>query len=141
MLTDSEYFGGSLTDLRRARAVSEKTPILRKDFIIDEYQVIEAKAFGADVILLISEILTQREIERFSRLARDNNLEVLLEMHQQDQMQKICEEVDIVGINNRNLEDFSVNINTSLEISGNIPGNSRIILGLQKEALARALSI
>ena len=123
VLTDSEFFGGSITDLRRARAVSDNTPILRKDFVIDEYQVIEAKAFGADVILLIAEILTNREIERFSRLARDNNLEVLLEMHHPNQLQKICEEVDIVGINNRNLEDFSVDIKTSMEISDKIPGD------------------
>jgi len=123
VLTDSEFFGGSLTDLRRTRAVIDDTPILRKDFIIDEYQVIEAKAFGADVILLIAEILTSREIERFSRLARDNRLEVILEMHHPDQLHKICDEVDIIGINNRNLEDFSVDINTSLEISDKIPGD------------------
>jgi len=123
VLTDSEFFGGSLTDLRRARAVVSDTPILRKDFIVDEYQVMEAKAFGADVILLIAEILTAREIERFARLAGDNGLEVILEMHHPDQLQKICEEVDIIGINNRNLEDFSVDINTSLEISSKIPGD------------------
>jgi indole-3-glycerol phosphate synthase len=127
ILTDPEFFGGSLTDMRRARAVSGNTPILRKDFIIDEYQVLEAKAFGADVILLIAEILTPKEIERFSRLAKDNSLEVLLEMHHSDQLDKICEEVDIVGINNRNLEDFSVDIDISIKISGKLPqGKTRI---------------
>ena len=121
VLTDPEFFGGSVTDMRRARAVSGDTPILRKDFIIDEYQVIEAKAFGADVLLLIAEILSAREIERFSALAREHDLEVLLEMHHPEQLPKVCEEVDLVGINNRNLEDFSVDIKTSLEISEQIP--------------------
>ncbi|MBL7113455.1 MAG: indole-3-glycerol phosphate synthase TrpC [Bacteroidales bacterium] len=121
VLTDSTFFGGSLDDLKRARVSSQDIPILRKDFIIDEYQVVEAKAYGADVILLIAEVLTSEEVCCLARVARDHNLEVILEMHHQCQLHKICDEVDIVGINNRNLEDFSVDIDTSLKISDKIP--------------------
>ena len=123
VLTDSIFFGGSLADLQKARAVSQGIPILRKEFIIDEYQVVEAKANGADVILLIAEVLTAEEVARFPRAARNQGLEVILEMHHTQQLHKITDEVDIVGINNRNLEDFSVDINTSLDISGKIPGD------------------
>ncbi len=123
VLTDSAFFGGSLDDLTRARVSAEDTPILRKDFIIDEYQVVEAKAYGADVILLIAEALTAEAILRLARRAVDNKLEVILEMHHPGQLYKICDEIDIVGINNRNLEDFSVSINTSLETSDKIPAD------------------
>ena len=123
VLTDRVFFGGSTDDLKKARAASLNEPILRKEFMIDEYQVIEAKAFGADVILLIAELLSADEVRHLAGSARALNLEVILEMHHEDQLYKICEEVDIVGINNRDLGDFSVNINTSLDISGKIPGD------------------
>src|SRR5690606_24384345 len=83
ILTDEIYFGGTLDDLIRSRQ-SYKLPILRKDFIIDEYQIIESKAFGADVILLIASILTKEEIKHFSELAKSINLEVLLEVHNEE---------------------------------------------------------
>jgi indole-3-glycerol phosphate synthase len=121
VLTDLSFFGGGLDDLEAARAAASETPILRKEFIIDEYQVVEAKASGADVVLLIAEVLTAEEVAQFARVARDLDLEVILEMHHPGQLHKITEEVDMVGVNNRNLEDFSVDISTSLEISGKVP--------------------
>ena len=121
VLTDRKFFGGNTDDLKKARAASLNVPILRKEFMIDEYQVIEAKAFGADAILLIAELLSVEEVMCMAASARALNLEVILEMHHEDQLHKICEDVDIVGINNRDLGDFSVNIRTSLNISGKIP--------------------
>ena len=120
VLTDQPFFGGSREDLEQARKANNN-PILRKDFTIDEYQVYEAKAMGADAILLIAEILTSDEIIELAELAHHIGLEVVLEIHNDKEIHKICEDVDIVGINNRNLVDFSVDIETSLKAVEKIP--------------------
>ena len=100
VLTDMKYFGGSLDDLLLCRA-SSKTPLLRKEFIIDTYQIVEAKAYGADVILLIAAILSRKEIEHYSVLAQSLGMEVLLEVHNQDELQKsIMPSLNMIGVNN-----------------------------------------
>ncbi|EGV43253.1 indole-3-glycerol phosphate synthase TrpC [Bizionia argentinensis JUB59] len=121
VLTDSKYFGGSLDDLLLARA-SCNLPLLRKEFIIDGYQILEAKAYGADVILLIAAILTPAEIKEFSELAKSLNLEVLLEVHNEEELQKsIMPSLDLLGVNNRNLKTFEVSLETSITLSSLIP--------------------
>jgi len=121
ILTDEHFFGGSMEDLIAARG--NKVPLLRKDFVIDEYQIIEARAIGADAILLIAACLDPSAVKRLASFAKSLQLEVLLELHGQDELDHICEETVLVGINNRNLKTFSVDINHSLEMAAKIPGN------------------
>lgn len=121
VLTDGKYFGGSLDDLLLARA-SVQLPLLRKEFIIDSYQILEAKANGADVILLIAAILTREEIKTFSGLAQSLGLEVLLEVHDEGELNKsVIPSLDMIGVNNRNLKTFEVSLETSKSLSGIIP--------------------
>lgn len=121
VLTDGKYFGGSLDDLLLARA-SVNIPLLRKEFIIDEYQLIEAKAYGADVILLIAAILDRKDIESLSKCAKSLGLDVLLEVHDEEELHKsIMPGLDMLGVNNRNLKTFEVSIETSKELSTLIP--------------------
>ncbi|MEC7265306.1 MAG: indole-3-glycerol phosphate synthase TrpC [Bacteroidota bacterium] len=121
ILTDGKYFGGSLDDLVLARA-SVNIPILRKEFIIDEYQIVEAKAYGADVILLIAAILSREEIKTLSELAKSLGLDVLLEVHNEEELQKsIMPSLDMLGVNNRNLKTFEVSLDTSKTLSEQIP--------------------
>tara|TARA_R110002049_G_scaffold3795_5_gene27595 strand:+ start:72638 stop:73420 length:783 start_codon:yes stop_codon:yes gene_type:complete len=121
VLTDGKYFGGSLDDLLTARA-SCNLPLLRKEFIIDEYQLLEAKAYGADVILLIAAILTKTEIKQFSEFAKRLNLDVLLEVHNEEELHKsIMPSLDMLGVNNRNLKTFDVSLDTSKLLSNIIP--------------------
>lgn len=121
ILTDTHFFGGALEDLTAARALCE-TPLLRKDFIIDEYQLIEAKAHGADVILLIAAALNRKEIQTLSTKAKGLGLEVLLEVHNQEELEKaLMPSLDLLGVNNRNLKTFEVSIDTSLELASKIP--------------------
>ena len=120
ILTDAYFFGGNDQDLLRARQALD-IPILRKEFIIDEYQVHEAKALGADLILLIAACLSKEEVVRFSTLARSLGLEVLLELHDEDELDHVCETIDLVGINNRSLKTFDVNIARSLRMAGQLP--------------------
>jgi indole-3-glycerol phosphate synthase len=123
VLTDGKYFGGSLDDLLTARS-SCNLPLLRKEFIIDEYQLLEAKAYGADVILLIAAILTREEIKRFSEFAKGLHLEVLLEVHNEAELQKsIMPSLDMIGVNNRNLKTFDVSLDTSKGLSERIPND------------------
>jgi indole-3-glycerol phosphate synthase len=121
VLTDIDFFGGSNADLERARI--NKIPILRKDFIIDEYQIVEARAIGADVILLIAACLTPSQVKQLGGFAKSLGLEVLLEIHNEDELAHICDECDVVGVNNRDLKYFTVDINQSLELSDKIPVN------------------
>ncbi|HEY6977542.1 MAG TPA: indole-3-glycerol phosphate synthase TrpC [Chitinophagaceae bacterium] len=121
VLTDESFFGGSADDLIQARR--NEVPILRKDFMIDEYQFYEAKAIGADVILLIAACLTSKQIREFSKLAKRLGLEVLLEIHNDEELEHVCDEVDFVGVNNRNLKTFDVDINTSLNLIDKISQN------------------
>lgn len=120
VLTDTSFFGGTDEDLKKARA-HNRIPILRKDFIIDEYQIIEAKAIGADVILLICECLNKQEIKYLTRFAHKLGLEVLLEMHTEEQLDKVSSENKIIGINNRNLKTFEVNIDRSIALADKLP--------------------
>ncbi|MCK7591466.1 indole-3-glycerol phosphate synthase TrpC [Subsaxibacter sp. CAU 1640] len=121
VLTDGKYFGGSLDDLIVARSSCD-LPLLRKEFLIDEYQILEAKAFGADVILLIAAILSKADIKRFSELAQSVGLEVLLEVHNEEELHKsIMPSLDMIGVNNRNLNTFEVSLDTSKNLSSLIP--------------------
>ena len=123
VLTDTDFFGGKADDLVEARAVNQ-IPILRKDFMIDEYQILEAKAWGADLILLIASILTPQEIAAYGKLAQSLGLSVLLEVHNLDELERsICSNLDAIGVNNRNLGDFTVNIQTSFDLADKIPNN------------------
>ena len=118
ILTDHEFFGGSLDDLTAAR--DNQLPLLRKDFMIDEYQVVEAKAFGADVILLIAACLTSQEVKTLSAAAKNLGLEVLLELHDESELNHICDTVDLVGVNNRNLKTFEVDLEHSVRLAQKI---------------------
>lgn len=120
VLTDENFFGGKNEDLVGARI--NEIPILRKDFIIDEYQIIEAKSIGADVILLIAACLTRKEVKRLSKFAKGLGLETLLELHDENELEHICDETELIGINNRNLKNFEVNIEQSLTMAQKIPG-------------------
>lgn len=120
ILTDEKFFGGSLADLQKA-AILNKVPLLRKDFIIDEYQLHEAKAYGASVILLIAANLTIVEVKDLACAAKSLDLEVLLEVHNEKELEHICNEVDLVGVNNRNLKTFEVSLEQSLQLSKLIP--------------------
>jgi indole-3-glycerol phosphate synthase len=115
VLTDTDFFGGSTADLVIARV--NNIPILRKDFIIDNYQIVEAKARGADVILLIAACLTPTEVSSLAKFAVSIGLEVLLELHDESELAHICDETILVGINNRNLKDFKVDIDASLRMA------------------------
>lgn len=121
VLTDADFFKGSLQDLTEAReAVS--IPVLRKEFIIDHYQIAEAKAYGADVILLIAAVLAPEEIKELSSYAKELGLSVLLEVHDKEELERsIFETIDAIGVNNRNLKDFTVSIQHSLDLVNLIP--------------------
>lgn len=125
VLTDTVFFGGFKEDLLIAREHNPSTPLLRKDFMIDEYQIYEAKAWGADVILLIAANLETEEIETLSKKAHELGLEVLLEVHNKEEIDKSpMQNVDIVGVNNRNLKNFAENnVNASIELFDFIPND------------------
>lgn len=119
VLTDEQFFGGSTADLTAARI--NEIPILRKDFIIDEYQIAEAKSMGADVILLIAANLSPVRVKELAKEAKNYGLEVLLELHAGEELEHICDDIEIVGINNRNLKTFEVDIERSLRMAEQIP--------------------
>lgn len=121
VLTDEEFFGGAVEDLMAATV--NEVPLLRKDFIIDEYQLAESKAFGAGVILLIAACLTRNEVRKLASSAKNLGLNVLLEIHNDEELEHICDDVDVVGINNRDLKSFTVDINRSIELGRKIPGD------------------
>jgi indole-3-glycerol phosphate synthase len=121
ILTDEKFFGGSSKDLMTARKFNF-CPVLRKDFIIDEYQIIEAKSIGADAILLIAAALEPARLKQLAAFARSLGLEVLMEIHNRQELeQNLNEHLDIVGVNNRNLKTFEVSIETSKALSSLIP--------------------
>ena len=121
VLTDGKYFGGSLDDLLLARA-SVNVPLLRKEFVVDEYQILEAKAHGADLILLIAAVLTREEIKQLSEFAESLGLEVLLEVHDLEELQKsIMPSLNMIGVNNRNLKTFEVSLDFSKQLADQIP--------------------
>ncbi len=143
ILTDIHFFGGSILDVMQARTVNETTPILRKDFIVDGFQIVEAKAIGADAILLIATYLTKEELKNYGKLAEDLGLEVLYEVHSKEELDKIELDTKIIGINNRNLKSFEVDLEHSIELASQIPescikvsesglSNPRVITGLKE---------
>ena len=120
VLTDAHFFGGSNDDLTTARTYNF-CPILRKDFIIDPYQIIEARSIGADAILLIAEILTKEEADQLASFAHDLGLEVLMELHDSTQLEKLSDHVDLIGVNNRDLKSFTTDISFSIDLFSQLP--------------------
>lgn len=121
VLTDADFFQGSLKDLEEARSVLT-IPLLRKEFIIDKYQIAEAKAYGADIILLIAACLTNEEVSELSNYAKTLGLNVLLEVHNEEELKgNLFDTVDAIGVNNRNLKDFSVSLAHSYDLVNKIP--------------------
>ncbi|SDX08727.1 indole-3-glycerol phosphate synthase [Lutibacter oricola] len=143
ILTDTHFFGGNIMDVMKARAVQDTTPILRKDFIVDGFQIVEAKAIGADVILLIAACLTKDELKNYGKLAEDLGLDVLYEIHTEEELDKIDADNKIIGINNRNLKTFKVDLEHSIQLASLIPdscvkvsesglNDPRVITGLKE---------
>lgn len=123
VLTDEDFFGAKPEDFNEVRQ-HVTIPMLRKDFMIDEYQIVEAKSMGADVILLIAACLAPNDLYHLAKLAHTLKLEVLLEVHNQEELEaNIHEYIDLVGVNNRNLKTFEVDINTSIDLAPKIPSN------------------
>ncbi|RZM21582.1 MAG: indole-3-glycerol phosphate synthase TrpC, partial [Pedobacter sp.] len=138
VLTDSDFFGGHQEDLLRARAHNQ-VPILRKDFMIDRYQLLEAKAWGADIVLLIAAILSPAEIADLAGFAKGLGLNVLLEVHNREELQRsIHPDLDAIGVNNRNLADFTVNLQTSFELVDEIPSD---FMKISESAISNPLTI
>lgn len=123
VLTDKEFFGGSLDDLREARSLCQ-LPILRKDFICTEYQLLEARAAGADAVLLIAAVLTPAVCCRLTAQAHDLGLEVLLELHDASEVACLEAGPDMVGVNNRHLGTFHTDVNHALTLAGKLPEKS-----------------
>ena len=122
ILTDKDFFGGSFDDILSVRN-DINIPILRKDFMVDEYQFYEAKSIGADVILLIAACLSPTQVQEFTELSHKLGLEVLLEIHTEEELQHINATIDFVGINNRNLKDFKVDLQHSVNLKNQLPEN------------------
>ena len=123
ILTNKQYFDGDIQDILEIRDITS-IPILRKEFIISEYQIIEAKSIGSDAILLIASILSKEEIKNYSSLAKDIGLEVLFEIHDAEELEKISgENIDIIGVNNRNLDTLEIDIQNSVDLYSKIPNS------------------
>ena len=123
ILTNKQYFDGDIKDIVEIRDISS-IPILRKEFIISEYQIIEAKSIGSDAILLIASILSKEEIKNYSSLAKNIGLEVLFEIHDAEELEKISvENIDIVGVNNRNLDTLEIDLQNSVDLYNKIPNS------------------
>ena len=120
VLTDRKYFGGSRDDMMKVREIN-KCPILRKEFMIDEYQVIEARALGADVILLIASVLDNSRLVELAKLARSFEMEVILEIHEPAELASLNPWIDVVGVNNRNLKKMETDVQTSIDMVEKIP--------------------
>lgn len=144
ILTDTRYFGGTMVDLMTARTMNTTRPILRKDFVVDAFQIVEAKAIGADAVLLIAACLTAEELKNYGTLAADLGLSVLYEVHGQEELDKISDlEGKIIGINNRDLKTFEVDLEHSIALASQLPdgcvkvsesgiSDPRIISGLKE---------
>lgn len=121
VLTESKFFGGSQSNLVKARETNPEIPILRKDFMVDLYQLVEAKAYGADVILLIAACLEKAQVKQLAQEAKNLGMEVLMEVHNAEELEKLNDFVDIVGVNNRDLKTFNVDVETSVNLAKLIP--------------------
>ncbi|MDA9111320.1 indole-3-glycerol phosphate synthase TrpC [Flavicella sp.] len=144
ILTDTRYFGGTMVDLMTARTLNRVRPILRKDFVVDAFQIVEAKAIGSDAVLLIAACLTKEELKNYGKLATELGLSVLYEVHSQEELDKISDlDGKIIGINNRNLKTFEVDLEHSIALAAQIPdscvkvsesgiSDPRIISGLKE---------
>jgi indole-3-glycerol phosphate synthase len=127
VVTEPHWFGGSLDDLRLAREAT-RLPILRKDFIVDPYQVYETAVAGADALLLIVAVLEPRELERLYTAARDIDLDVLVEVHDEEELATALElDVDVIGINNRDLDDFTVDIERTYQLLADVPAGKTVV--------------
>lgn len=122
VLTDMDFFGGELADLELAGSLT-KTPLLRKDFVVDEYQLYQAKISGASAILLIASALMTEETKQLAKKAKELNLDVLLEIHNEQELHHINDKVDVVGVNNRNLGTFVTDIQISFDLTDKIPND------------------
>lgn len=122
ILTDSEFFGGENSDLQKVAGFAN-IPLLRKEFIVDEYQIIESKSIGASAILLIASVLNKKEINRFIELASDLGLNVLFEIHDEKDLDKLNDRIKIIGVNNRNLKTFDVSTENSMKLLNLLPSD------------------
>lgn len=120
VLTDQHFFGGKAEDLTTTR-IHNTLPILNKNFILDTYQILQAKSIGADVILLIAECLTKAEVRSLAQFAKSLGMEVLMELHTKEQLDKICPEIDMIGVNNRDLKTFKVDLENAMNIAALLP--------------------
>lgn len=124
VLTDTRFFGGALSDLALARKAVDDLPLLRKDFIVDEYQIHEARAYGADAILLIAAILDAETMKRLNDEAHRLGLETLVEVHDESEIERVPGDADMVGVNSRDLTNFVTSLDTSLNLIGKLPAES-----------------
>lgn len=124
VLTDTPYFGGSLADLAVARATAPWLPILRKEFIIDEYQVYEARVVGADAILLIAAMIDPKTLLKLHDLAHQLDMQTLVEIHCREELESVPSDADMVGVNNRDLTSFNTDIGNSRELIDSLPSGA-----------------
>ncbi|MGM0442831.1 MAG: indole-3-glycerol phosphate synthase TrpC [Fibrobacterota bacterium] len=141
VLTNRRFFNGSSEYLTHMANYVD-IPLLRKEFILDPYQIIESKSIGADMILLIAELLTAQEVAEYTARAQDLGMEVLLELHSRDQLEKISGKEDCIGINNRDLSSFVVNIDRSIDLVGQLPDSTVTVAesGLSDPATVQRMS-
>ena len=127
VLTEQDHFGGSLADLEEARSVSD-LPILRKDFTVDPYQLYEAKVYGADAVLLVVGTLNDSELGSLYGIARQLELDAIVEVHDEEELQRALElDADVIGINNRDLVSFSVDLNVTFELLTDVPAGKTVV--------------
>jgi len=127
VLTDEKYFAGNIEYLKQIASI-KNLPLLRKDFIVDEFQIFESKAYGADLILLIAEALTKTQIKDFTQIASEIGIQILLEIHSEEEISKIDFEINmLIGINNRDLKTFKVNLDTTINLKKLLPADVLVI--------------
>jgi|SRR3989338_323788 len=127
VLTDKKFFSGSLEDMKDVSNLTH-LPILRKDFIIDEYQIYGARLYGADAILLIASVLSKGQIDDFIDIAKSMNVNCLVEVHTEDELNKVLDtKAEIIGVNNRNLDTLEIDLNTTLRLADKIPSDKLIV--------------
>ncbi|MDP4008486.1 MAG: bifunctional indole-3-glycerol-phosphate synthase TrpC/phosphoribosylanthranilate isomerase TrpF [Candidatus Peregrinibacteria bacterium] len=143
VLCDEKYFQGSLSDLKKAHKATEHTPLLCKDFIVDEYQIYEARQNGADAVLLIASVLNQKQIKKFLKITKSLKMDAICEVHNREELKKVLKtKAEIIGINNRNLHDFTINLETTNLLIPLIPKGKIIVSesGIKDEKAIEKLS-